>query len=97
MRRDVYLIMVAFWTSTPLFAVFLALSSWPPRNLGWPGVVLWSVVVTSSMFMTVREAFLPPVSEKGEHVEARRTSEWLVYPIIFVLASGLVGFQLLSF
>jgi len=37
------------------------------------------------------------VSEKGEHVEARRTSEWLVYPIIFVLASGLVGFQLLSF
>jgi len=96
MRRDVYLMMVTFWTSAPLFAVFLALS-WPPRNLGWPGAVLWSVVVTSSMFMTVREAFLPPMSEKGEHGKARQTSEWLVYPIIFVLASGLVGFQILSF
>jgi hypothetical protein len=83
MRRDVHLMMVAFWTSVPLFAVYLAVS-WPHYDLAWPGVVLWVVVVASAAYLTVRLRTLVP--REGESSEARQTSESLVYPITLLLA-----------
>ena len=55
MRRVVNVMQVAFWTSVPLFAVYLAVS-WALGEvpLGWPGVPLWCVVVISSGFLTAR-------------------------------------------
>ena len=91
MRRDVHLMTIAFWTSVPLFAVSLALSG-PPRDLAWPVVVLWVVVVASSAYLTP-QAF-PPVPREGERGEARQTSESLVYPITLLLASSLYASQL---
>ena len=91
MRRDVYLMMVAFWTSVPLFAVCLAVS-WPLRDLAWPVVVLWVVVVVSSAYLTP-QAF-PLVLRVGVRSEARQTSESLVYPITLLLAFPLPAFQI---
>ncbi len=82
--------MVAFWTSVPLFAVILAVS-WLRRDLGWPAEVLWGVVVASSAYLTF-QAFAPVPGEGGRG-EARWTTESLVYPIILTLALLLVGFQ----
>ena len=45
--------MVAFWTSVPLFAVSLAVI-WPQRVLPLPVAILWLVVLASSAFLTVR-------------------------------------------
>ena len=82
MRRDVHLAMVAFWTSTPLFAGALAMS-WARYDLGWPGVFLWSVMVVSSGFLTFREFI--PMPKEGDRGEARRAPEWLAYPLVFGL------------
>jgi hypothetical protein len=90
MRRVVKVMQVAFWTSVPLFAVYLAVT---PRDgrLGWPGVALLYVVLVSSAFLTARLAL--PASSREEGVElagsssaARRVSEWLVYAIVLYLA-----------
>jgi hypothetical protein len=92
MRRDVYLMMVVFWTSVPLFAVSLAVS-WPPYDLRGFAVVLWVVVLVSSAYLTP-QAF-PPVPREGVRSEAQQTSESLVYPITLLLASYLAGFHIL--
>jgi preprotein translocase subunit SecF len=91
MRRDVHLAMVTFWTSVPMFAVYLALSG-PLRDLAWPVMVLWVVVVVSSAYLTP-QAF-PPVSGEGERSETQQTSEALVYPITLLLAFPLPAFQI---
>jgi NADH:ubiquinone oxidoreductase subunit 5 (subunit L)/multisubunit Na+/H+ antiporter MnhA subunit len=98
MRRDVYLMMVAFWTSVPLLAVSLAVS-WSQRELGWPGAVLWVVVLASSAYLTVRLCPLFPREGEGSesHAEARQTLETLVYPIVFVFSGTLLGFQTFPF
>jgi len=93
MRRDVHLAMVAFWTSAPLFAVYLAVS-WPQRHLPWPVEVLGSVVVVSSTYLTAW-SFSPALREGGGQV--RRTSEALAYPIALLLASYLLASQILFF
>jgi len=90
-RRDVHLAMVAFWTSVPLFAVYLAVS-WPAYGLGGQGGVLWGVVVLSSAYLAPR-AF-PPMPREGERGEARQTSESLVYPITLLLVFSLTAFQI---
>ena len=86
MRRDVYLMMVAFWTSVPLLAVSLA-AIWPQRDLPWPVTILWLVVMASSAFLTL-QGFSWSVSpeQEGERGETRRKVEWLVYPITLFLA-----------
>ena len=61
MRRVVYVMQMAFWTSVPAFAVYLAVTSGDGR-LGWPGEALWCVVVGSSAFLTAW-AF-PPVPDQ---------------------------------
>ncbi len=99
MRRDVYLMMVAFWTSVPLLAVSLAVS-WSQRELGWPGEVLWMVVLASSAGLTVRLCPLYPREGEGgseSPAEARQTFEKLVYPIVFVFSGSLLGFQIFPF
>ena len=98
MRRDVYLMMVAFWTSVPLFAVSLAVS-WSRHALVWPAEVLWVVVVASSAFLTGRLCPLFPREGEGSesHAEARQTLETLVYPIVFVFSGTLLGFQTFPF
>ena len=99
MRRDVYLMMVAFWTSVPLLAVSLAVS-WSQRDLGWPGEVLWVVVLASSAYLTVQLCPLFPREGEGgseSHAEARQTLETLVYPIVFVFSGSLLGFQIFPF
>jgi hypothetical protein len=90
MRRVVNVMQVAFWTSVPLFAVYLAVS---PRDgrLGWPGVALLYVVVASSWFLTARLALAAASREEGGGLlepssVAQRASEWLVYPIVMVVA-----------
>ena len=90
MRRVVYVMQVAFWTSVPLFAVYLAVS---PRDgrLGWPGETLLYVVVVSSAFLTARLALPATSREEGGELggagsAARRVSEWLVYAIVLYLA-----------
>ena len=86
MRRDVYLMMVAFWTSVPLFAVSLA-AIWPQRDLPWPVTILWLVVMASSVFLTVQGySRSEPPEHEDERGETRRKVEWLVYPITLFLA-----------
>ena len=100
MRRDVYLMMVAFWTSVPLFAVSLAVS-WSQHDLVWPGEVLWVAVLASSAFLTGRLCPPFPRPREGEGsespAEARQTLETLVYPIVFVFSCSLLGFQIFPF
>jgi hypothetical protein len=50
---------VAFWTSVPLLAVFVAVT-WLLDDLVWPAKALWVVVVVSSAFLTAREYSLMP-------------------------------------
>ena len=90
MQRVANVMQMAFWTSVPLFAVYLALS---PRDgrLGWPGEALLYVVLVSSAFLTARLALPAPSREEGGELAgsgsaARRTSDWLVYAIILYLA-----------
>ena len=92
MPRADYLMTIAFWTSVPLYAVALAVF-WP--HLGWPGVFLWAVVVTSSAFLTLR-AF-GPVPGEEERSEGRWTSESVAYPVTLLLATSFVGFQVFPF
>ena len=100
MRRVVNVMQVAFWTSVPLFAVYLAVS---PRDgrLGWPGIALLYVVLVSSAFLTALLAL--PAAPQEEGVEfagsgsaARRVSEWLVYAIVLYVAVYLVASQIAS-
>lgn len=83
-RLVVYVMQVSFWTSVPLFAMYLlvswALSADPFAS--WPGIALWLVVLASSAYLAP-QAF-PPVSDEGMHSEPR-ASETLVYPIILLL------------
>jgi hypothetical protein len=85
MRRVANVMQVIFWTSVPLFAVYLAVSSVlsvdSPAWLGW---ALWMVVLASSAYLA-SQAF-PPVSDEGVHSEARASGS-LVYPITLFLAS----------
>ena len=94
MRRDIYLMMVAFWTSVPLFAVSLAVS-WTQREPAWPVVILWAVVLVSSACLT--PLAFTPVPREGVRSEARQTSESLVYPITLLLAFPLPAFQMFPF
>jgi hypothetical protein len=95
---------VAFWTSVPLFAVYLAVS-WALSEgpLGWPGEVLLYVVMASSAFLTARLYLPAPSREKGGGLSEPRStgfprsaSEWLVYAVILYLAvylhSSQIGF-----
>lgn len=61
---------VAFWTSVPLFAVYLAVTPSDGR-LGLPGWVLWCVVVDSSAFLTACLALPAPSGEEGGAREVR--------------------------
>jgi hypothetical protein len=86
---------VAFWTSVPLLAVYLAVS---PRDvhLGLPGRVLFYVVLVSSAFLTARLALPTPSREQGGELAGsgsavQRVSEWLVYAIVLYLAVYLHG------
>ena len=58
----------AFWTSVPLFAVYLAVS-WPGSpsegHLGWPGKALLYVVMASSAFLTARLSLAAASREEG--------------------------------
>jgi len=95
MQRVTNVMQVAFWTSVPLFAVYLAVT---PRDgrLGWPGEVLWWVVVGSSAFLTARE-FLPVPGEIGATFGTgpiRRRSEALAYPVVLFLAVYLVVYRI---
>jgi hypothetical protein len=101
MRRVVNVMQVAFWTSVPLFAVYLAVY-WP--HLGWPGEALLYVVVASSGFLTARLSLPAPSREEGGELpepssarSPRLASESLVYPLTLVLASYLFASQLLFF
>jgi hypothetical protein len=90
MQRIVNVMQVAFWTSVPLFALYLAVTP-RDRRLGWPGEVLWWVVVVSAAFLTARLAPPTPAREEGEEFTeagsaARRVSEWLVYAIVLYFA-----------
>jgi hypothetical protein len=96
MRRVVYVMQVAFWTSVPLLAVSLAVS-WLLDDLVWPAKVLWAVVVVSSAFLTAREYRLMPKEGGESPAEARRRLETLVYPVVLVLACSLPAFQVLPF
>ena len=102
MRRDVYLMMVAFWTSVPLFAVSLAVS-WSRHDLVWPTEVLLGVVLASSAYLTVRVCLLLQFPREGEGSESpasfatRQTLETLVYPIVLVFSWFLLGFQIFPF
>jgi hypothetical protein len=58
-RRVVNVMQVAFWTSVPLLAVFVAVT-WLLDDLVWPAKALWVVVVVSSAFLTAREYSLMP-------------------------------------
>jgi hypothetical protein len=97
MRRDVHLAMVAFWTSVPMFAVYLAFF-WPSvyRPLGWLGALLWAVVVSSSAYLTVLWSFPLVKGERGG-LRHRPTSESLVYPVAFFLACSVIAFQVMPF
>jgi hypothetical protein len=90
--------MVAFWTSVPMFAVYLAFF-WPgvSQPLGWLGALLWAVVVTSSAYLSVLVWFFPQVEGERSGLRYRPTSEALVYLVMFCLACMAVGFQLMSF
>ena len=99
-RRVVYVMQVAFWTSVPLFAVYVAVS---PRDglLGWPGKALLYVVMASSAFLTARLSLAAASREEGGGLPepssvAPRVSEWLVYAIVLYFAvylhSGYVPF-----
>jgi hypothetical protein len=99
MRRVVNVMQVAFWTSVPAFAVYLAVTSRDGR-LGWPGVALGFVVMASSAFLTARASLLmPPREEGGELPETggvrshRCASEWLAYPVVLFFAAYLFGSQ----
>ena len=103
MRGVVYVMQVAFWTSVPLLAVYLAVS---PRDgrLGWPGEALLYVVVASSGFLTARLSLPAPSREEGGKLpepssarSPRLASESLVYPLTLVLAVYLLSSQLLFF
>jgi hypothetical protein len=59
MQRALHMMTITLWTSVPLYAVALAVF-WP--RLGWPSVFLWSVVVASSAFLTLR-TFVPMLTE----------------------------------
>ncbi len=98
MRRVVNVMQMAFWTSVPLFAVYLAVIPTDGR-LGSPGVVLWCVVLISSAFLTAWLAL--PAAPREEGVEfagsgsaARRVSEWLMYAIVLYVAVYLVASQI---
>ena len=97
MRRDVYLMMVAFWTSVPLLAVSLAVI-WPQRDLPWPGAIMWLVVMVSSAFLTVQGfSRSEPPEQEGGRGETRRNLEWLVYPITLFLACYPFSLQVSGF
>ena len=98
MRRDIYLMMVAFWTSVPLLALSLAVS-WSQGDLLGPGEVVWVVVLASSAYLTVRLSLLYPREGEGSEspTEARQRLETLVYPIVLVFSWSLPGFQLFPF
>ena len=53
MQRIRNVMVIAFWTSVPLFGVCLA-ASWALGGcyLWWPGVLLWPVVGASSTYLT---------------------------------------------
>ena len=90
MRRVVYVMQVAFWTSVPLFAVYLAVSLRDGR-LGLPGMAQWGIVVVSSAFLTARLALPAASREEGGELPkpgsvAPRVSEWLVYAIVLYFA-----------
>ena len=94
MHRVVNAVQIAFWTSVPLLAVYLAVT---PRDgrLGLLGVVLWCVVMVSSAFLTAR-AFPPVPSEIEGTLGAgpiRRGSEAPAYPVVLFLAVYLVASQ----
>ena len=98
MRRDVHLMMVAFWTSVPMFAVYLAFYwSGVYQPLGWVGALLWAVVVTSSAYLSVLVWSLPLVEGERGGLRHRPTSEALVYLVMFCLACLAIGLQLMSF
>jgi hypothetical protein len=91
---------VVFWTSVPLFAVYLAVSPSDGR-LGWPGEVLLYVVMASSAFLTARLYLLAPSRDEGGGLtEPRSTgfprgaSEWLVYAVVLYLAVYLHSTQI---
>jgi hypothetical protein len=94
---------VVFWTSVPLFAVYLAVSPSEGR-LGWPGQFLWVAVMASSAFLTAQPYLLAPSREEGgglteprsATVVPRGSSEWWVYAVVLYLAvylhSAQIGF-----
>jgi hypothetical protein len=84
---------VIFWTSVPLFAVYVAVT-WALSTdplAAWPGVALWVVVLASSAYLAPR-AF-PPASDEGAD-GAARVEESLVYPITLLLAASLYALQM---
>jgi hypothetical protein len=99
MGRVLNVVQGAFWTSVPLFAVYLAVT---PRDgrIGWPGEVLWWIILFSSAFLMVRVSPLMVSREEGEEFQEtggvrplRRTSEWLAYPVVLCLAVFLFASQ----
>ena len=97
MRRVVNAMQVAFWTSVPLLAVYLAVT---PRDgrIGWPGDALWWVVVVSAALLTAWPALPATSQEKGRELvgsgaAGRLASERLVYAIVLYLAVYLIASQ----
>jgi hypothetical protein len=95
MGRVLNVVQGAFWTSVPLFAVYLAVT---PRDgrIGWPGEVLWWIILFSSAFLTAW-SFPPVPGEIGGTPSSgsdRRGSEALAYPVVLFLAVHLVGAQM---
>ncbi|MDP9476345.1 MAG: hypothetical protein M3R38_11815 [Actinomycetota bacterium] len=93
MQRAVHLAMVVFWTSAPLLGVCAAVP-WPQRFPEWPVVCLWFVVVASSAFLTLHAFPIAPGGQVEYRGHGGRTSEALVYPVVFFLSLGLFSRQL---
>ena len=98
-RRVANVMQVAFWTSVPLFAVYLAASPSDGR-LGWLGLALWCVAVVSSGFLTVKLGLPASSLEEGRELpepgpakSPGRASEWLVYALVLYLAVYLFAAQ----
>ena len=79
MPRLLRLLRVVFWTSTPLFGVYLALT-WPERDRAWPATALGLSVMFSAFVLW---AHPHSVLEEGERYVYAAAFLAILIPLAF--------------
>ena len=82
MPRLLRLLRVVFWTSTPLFGVYLALT-WPERDRVWPATVLGLSVMFSAFVLLAHPHSSTGALEEGERYVYAAAFLAILIPLAF--------------